>query len=206
MNMKKIAVFALTAALSIGCVFAQDDEKPKKKMPSSVKMFRQLKPATKEAAKYDAPIFVAVVAKGTVQEKAVKKLLSNRYFKELAQKGFFVYTMAVQLHKKEKEADGRTPRAMYEKLRAEDKALLDVICPPDKIRKLPVFGMVTADGKEAKIKPVDMPRVPAGDSEYYGKYIQDLFSAAQAYGIDMEMSKEMRTYIENPPTEKKKKK
>lgn len=204
MDMKKITMFALAAMMSVGSVFAQEEEKPKKKMPSSPKIFRQLKAATKEAAKYDAPIFVAVVAKGTPQEKMVKKVLSNKFFKELAQKGFFVYTMSVQLHKKEKDIDGRSPKPLYEKLTAEDQALLDVICPPDKLRKLPVFGMVTPDGKEAKIKPVDMPRVSFGASDYYGKYLQDLQSAAQAYGIDIEMSKEMRKYIENPPTEKKK--
>jgi hypothetical protein len=66
--------------------------------------------------------------------------------------------------------------------------------------------MVTPDGKAAKIKPVDMPRASFGASDYYGKYLQDLQSAAQAYGIDIEMSKEMRKYIENPPVEKKKKK
>lgn len=206
MDMKKITLFALAALISVGGVFAQDEEKPKRKMPSSPKMFRQLKAATKEAVKYDAPIFVAAVAKGSPQEKMVKKVIANKFFKELAQKGFFIYTMTVPLHKKEKEADGRTPRAMYERLTAEDQAVLDVICPPDKLRKLPVFGMVTPDGKQAKIKPVDMPRVSFGASDYYGKYLQDLQSAAQAYGIDIEMSKEMRKYIENPPVEKKKKK
>jgi hypothetical protein len=36
--------------------------------------------------------------------------------------------------------------------------------------------------------------------------LQNLQSAAQAYGIDIEMSKQMVKYIENPPPEKKKKK
>ncbi|MBR6586046.1 MAG: hypothetical protein IKK82_01375, partial [Kiritimatiellae bacterium] len=102
--------------------------------------------------------------------------------------------------------DGKSPKPLYEKLTADDQALLDVICPPDKIRKLPVFGMVTPDAKELKIKPVDMPRPPSPDAEYFGQYLQNLQSAAQAYGIDIEMSKAMVKYIENPPPEKKKKK
>ena len=73
------------------------------------------------------------------------------------------------------------------------------------VRKLPVFGMVTPDSKELKIKAVDMPRPPAPDAEYYGQYLQNLQSAAQAYGIDIEMSKQMVKYIENPPAPKKNK-
>jgi hypothetical protein len=73
------------------------------------------------------------------------------------------------------------------------------------VRKLPVFGMVTPDAKELKIKPVDMPRPPARTAEYYGQYLQNLQSAAQAYGIEIEMSKAMKKYIENPPPEKKSK-
>ena len=138
-------------------------------------------------------------------EAAVKKVLNHKFFRELAAKGFFVYTMKVELSKKEKDIDGRSPRPLYEKLSAEDRALLDLICPPDKIRKLPVFGMVTHDAKDVKIKPVDMPRPPAMDSDYLGPYLQTLQSAAQAYGIDIDMSKEMRKYIENPPPEKKSK-
>jgi hypothetical protein len=66
--------------------------------------------------------------------------------------------------------------------------------------------MVTSDAKELKIKAVDMPRPPAPNTEYLGQYLQNLQSAAQAYGIDIEMSKAMRKYIENPPAEKKSKK
>ena len=156
--------------------------------------------------KYDAPIFVAVVGKGTPWEAVVKKVMSNKFFRELATKGFFVYTMRVDLSKKEFEPDGKTPKALFGKLSADDQALLDIIYPPDKLRKLQAFGMVSPDCKEAKIKPVDMPSLPRGDSAYLGGYVQGLQSAAQAYGIDIEMSKEMRNYIENPPREKKAKK
>jgi hypothetical protein len=135
----------------------------------------------------------------------VKNLTRNKFFRELAQKGFFVYTMRVNLSKKEKDVDGRSPKPLYDKLKPEDQALLDVICPPDKVRKLPVFGMVTPDAKALKIKAVDMPRPPSPNAEYYGQYLQNLQSAAQAYGIDIEMSKAMVKYIENPPPEKKKK-
>jgi len=69
-----------------------------------------------------------------------------------------------------------------------------------------MFGMVTPDAKEAKIKPVDMPRPPRPGTTYFGEYLQGLQSAAQAYGIDIDMSKDMRKYIENPPAEKNKKK
>ena len=84
-----------------------------------------------------------------------------------------------------------------------------MIAPPDKVlvRKLPLFGMVKPDCSEVMIKVVDMPKAPASpDVTYIGPYLQNLQSAAQAYGIDIEMSKEMRKYIENPPPEKKDKK
>lgn len=206
MKMKRVLMGIMAAALAVAPVFAQDAEKPKKKMPSSAKYFTSLKAATKEAVKYDAPIFVAAVGKGSPAEDAVKSLTKHKFFQELAKKGFFVYTMRVALSKKEKDIDGKSPKPLYEKLTADDQALLDVICPPDKIRKLPVFGMVTPDAKELKIKAVDMPRPPAPNAEYFGQYLQNLQSAAQAYGIDIEMSKAMVKYIENPPPEKKKKK
>lgn len=205
MKMKRVLMGIMAAALAVAPVFAQDAEKPKKKMPSSAKYFTSLKAATKEAVKYDAPIFVAAVGKGSPAEDAVKSLTKHKFFQELAKKGFFVYTMRVALSKKEKDIDGKSPKPLYEKLTADDQALLDVICPPDKIRKLPVFGMVTPDAKELKIKAVDMPRPPAPNAEYFGQYLQNLQSAAQAYGIDIEMSKAMVKYIENPPPEKKKK-
>ena len=204
--MKRVLLGIMAVALAAAPVFAQDAEKPKKKMPSSAKYFTSLKAATKEAVKYDAPIFVAAVGKGSPAEDAVKSLTKHKFFQELAKKGFFVYTMRVALSKKEKDIDGKSPKPLYEKLTADDQALLDVICPPDKIRKLPVFGMVTPDAKELKIKAVDMPRPPAPNAEYFGQYLQNLQSAAQAYGIDIEMSKAMVKYIENPPPEKKKKK
>lgn len=206
MKMKRVLMGIMAAALAVAPVFAQDAEKPKKKMPSSAKYFTSLKAATKEAVKYDAPIFVAAVGKGSPAEDAVKSLTKHKFFQELAKKGFFVYTMRVALSKKEKDIDGKSPKPLYEKLTADDQALLDLICPPDKIRKLPVFGMVTPDAKELKIKAVDMPRPPAPTAEYFGQYLQNLQSAAQAYGIDIEMSKAMVKYIENPPPEKKKKK
>lgn len=206
MKMKRVLLGIMAVALAAAPVFAQDAEKPKKKMPSSAKYFTSLKAATKEAVKYDAPIFVAAVGKGSPAEDAVKSLTKHKFFQELAKKGFFVYTMRVALSKKEKDIDGKSPKPLYEKLTADDQALLDVICPPDKIRKLPVFGMVTPDAKELKIKAVDMPRPPAPNAEYFGQYLQNLQSAAQAYGIDIEMSKAMVKYIENPPPEKKKKK
>ena len=210
MKMKKIMITAVVAAIAMCSAFAEETEaKEKKKMPSTAKYFTSIVQAKKEAAKYDAPIFVVAVAKGTPMEKAVKAVTNHKFFKELATKGFFVYTMKVELSKKEKEADAKTPKVLYEKLSADDKALLDVIAPPDKVlvRKLPLFGMVTPDAKEAKIKVVDMPKAPASlDVTYYGPYLQQLQSAAQAYGIDIDMSKEMRKYIENPPAEKKDKK
>ena len=206
MKMKRVLLGIMAAALAVAPVFAQDAEKPKKKMPSSAKYFTSLKAATKEAVKYDAPIFVAAVGKGSPAEDAVKSLTKHKFFQELAKKWFFVYTMRVALSKKEKDIDGKSPKPLYEKLTADDQALLDLICPPDKIRKLPVFGMVTPDAKELKIKAVDMPRPPAPNAEYFGQYLQNLQSAAQAYGIDIEMSKAMVKYIENPPPEKKKKK
>ena len=205
MKMKRVLMGIMAAALAVAPVFAQDAEKPKKKMPSSAKYFTSLKAATKDAVKYDAPIFVAAVGKGSPAEDAVKSLTKHKFFQELAKKGFFVYTMRVALSKKEKDIDGKSPKPLYEKLTADDQALLDLICPPDKIRKLPVFGMVTPDAKELKIKAVDMPRPPAPTAEYFGQYLQNLQSAAQAYGIDIEMSKAMVKYIENPPPEKKKK-
>ena len=205
MKMKRVLMGIMAAALAVAPAFAQDAEKPKKKMPSSAKYFTSLKAATKEAAKYDAPIFVVAVGKGSPAEDAVKSLTKHKFFQELAKKGFFVYTMRVALSKKEKDIDGKSPKPLYEKLTADDQALLDVICPPDKVRKLPVFGMVTPDAKELKIKAVDMPRPPAPTAEYFGQYLQNLQSAAQAYGIDIEMSKAMVKYIENPPPEKKKK-
>jgi hypothetical protein len=208
--MKKIMRAAVAAAMAAFSAFADETEaKEKKKLPSTAKYFTSVTAAKKEAAKYDAPIFVVAVAKGTPMEGAIKKVINHKFFRELATKGFFVYTMRVELSKKEKEADAKTPKVMYEKLSADDKALLDVIAPPDKVlvRKLPIFGMVTPDAKEAKIKVVDMPKAPASpDVTYYGQYLQQLQSAAQAYGIDIDMSKEMRKYIENPPVEKKDKK
>ena len=206
--MKKVMLGLMAAMLAVAPAFAQesDAEKPKKKMPSAAKYFTSLNAATKEAVKYDAPIFVVAVGKGSPAEEVVKKVTKHKFFQELAKKGFFVYTMRVALSKKEKDIDGRSPKPLYEKLSADDQALLDVICPPDKVRKLPVFGMVTPDAKELKIKAVDMPRPPAPDAEYYGQYLQNLQSAAQAYGIDIEMSKALVKYIENPPAEKKKKK
>ena len=194
----------MAAAFALSAAFAEDEAaKEKKKMPSSAKYFTSLKAATKEAEKYDAPIFVVAVGKGTPMEQAVKKVINHKFFKELATKGFFVYTLKVDISKKEKEEDGKTPKALFEKLSADDQAMLDVICPPDKMRRLPLFGMVAADGKSAKIKPVDMPRPPAADTDYLGPYLQNLQSAAQAYGIDIDMSKEMRKYIEEPPPVKK---
>ncbi len=203
----RMLMVAMVAAMSL---FAQGEEgKEKKKMPSSMKSFTSLAAARKEAEKYEAPIFVAVVAKGSPMESAMKKVMANKFFKELATKGFFVYTMRLELSKKEKEADGRTPKPMYEKLSADERTLLDVIAPPDlvMVRRLPLFGMVSPDAAKALIKPVDMPKFK-GDAEtkYYGQYLQDLQSAAMAYGIEIDMSKEMRKYIENPPVEKKKKK
>jgi len=204
--MKKMLLALAVAAMSL---FAQGEEgKEKKKLPSSMKSFTSLATAKKEAEKYEAPIFVIAVAKGTPMESAVKKVMSNKFFKELATKGFFVYTMRLDLSKKEKEADGRTPKAMYEKLSDDERALLDVIAPPDEVvvRRLPLFGMVSPDATKAVIKPVDIPKFkPNPDSNYYGQYLQDLQSAAMAYGIDIDMSKEMRKYIENPPAEKKNK-
>ena len=201
-------VFALMAtAMAVTSVFAAEAEaKEKKKLPSSPKFFTSLKAATKEAEKYEAPIFVAVVGKGTPIEAAVKKVMSHKFFKELATKGFFVYTMRVDVSKKEFEADKRTPKALFEKLSPEDQALLDVISTKEQLRRLPMFGMVTPDAKEAKIKPVDMPRPPSPGTTYLGEYLQGLQSAAQAYGIDIDMSKDLQKYIENPPPEKNKKK
>ena len=202
--MKRLIIALMSAAFALSAAFAEDEAaKEKKKMPSSAKYFTSLKAATKEAEKYDAPIFVVAVGKGTPMEQAVKKVINHKFFKELATKGFFVYTLKVDISKKEKEEDGKTPKALFEKLSAEDQAMLDVICPPDKMRRLPLFGMVTADGKSAKIKPVDMPRPPAADADYLGPYLQNLQSAAQAYGVDIDMSKEMRKYIEEPPPVKK---
>ena len=206
MIMKKVLLGIMAVVLSVAPAFAQDSEKPKKNMPSSAKYFTSLKAATKEAVKYDAPIFVVAVGKGSPAEDVVKDLTKHKFFRELAQKGFFVYTMRVGLSKKEKDIDGKSPKPLYEKLSDDERALLDVICPPDKVRKLPVFGMVTPDAKELKIKAVDMPRPPAPNAEYFGQYFQNLQSAAQAYGIDIEMSKAMVKYIENPPPEKKKSK
>lgn len=205
--MKKLVIAFATAALAFAPAFSQEEAaKEKKKMPSTAKYFTSLASAKKEAEKYDAPIFVAAVGKGSPAEALVKKFINHKYFRELATKGFFVYTMKVELSKKEKDMDGRSPKPLYEKLSADDQALLDVICPPDKVRKLPVFGMVTPDAKQVKIKVVDMPRPPSPTSDYYGAYLQNLQSAAQAYGIDIDMSKDMRKYIENPPPEKKSKK
>lgn len=205
MNMSRIIVALMAAALAFSPAFAEETEvKEKKKMPTSPKYFTSLKMATKEAEKYDAPIFVAVVGRGTPMEAAVKKVMNHKFFKELATKGFFVYTMRVDISRKEFEEDKRTPKVLFDKLLPEDQALLDVICTKDQLRRLPMFGMVTPDAKEAKIKPVDMPRAPTSD--YLGPYLQGLQSAAQAYGIDIDMSKDMRKYIENPPPEKKSKK
>jgi len=207
--MKRVIVALMAAAVAFTSVFAEDadaKEKEKKKLPSSPKYFTNLAMAKKEAAKYEAPIFVAVVGKGTPIEAAVKKVMSHKFFKELATKGFFVYTMRVDVSRKEFEADKRTPKALFEKLSDDDQALLDVICVKDQARRLPIFGMVTHDAKEAKIKPVDMPRPPRPGTTYLGEYLQGLQSAAQAYGIDIDMSKDMRKYIENPPPEKNKKK
>ena len=203
--MKRMMIGLMAVAAAFAAV-AEDAAQPeKKKMPSTAKYFTSLQAATKEAEKYDAPIFVVAVGKGSPAEALVKKVTANKFFRELATKGFFVYTMKVDLSKKEKDIDGKSPKPLYEKLTEADRALLDVICPPDKVRKLPVFGMVTPDAKAVKIKVVDMPRPPTPESDYLGAYLQNLQSAAQAYGIDIEMSKEMRKYIENPPPEKKSK-
>lgn len=204
--MKRMLLVFAVAAMSL---FAQgEDGKAKKKMPSSMKSFTSLTAAKKEAEKYEAPIFVVAVAKGTPMESAVKKVMSNKFFKELATKGFFVYTMRLDLSKKEKEADGRTPKPRYEKLSDDERALLDVIAPPDEVavRRLPLFGMVSSDATKAVIKPVDVPKFkPNPDSNYYGEYLQNLQSAAMAYGIEIDISKEMRKYIDNPPASKRKK-
>ena len=206
--MRRIIIVLLAAAFAVTTAFADEAEaKEKKKLPSTARYFNSLKAATKEAEKYDAPIFVVAVGKGTPMEQAVKKVMNHKFFKELASKGFFVYTMKVDISKKEKEADGKTPKALFEKLSADDRAVLDLIAPQDTVavRRLPLFGMVTADAKAVKIKPVDMPRPPRPDSDYYGSYLQNLQSAAQAYGVEIDMSKDMRKYIENPPPEKKSK-
>lgn len=208
--MKRMLMALTVAVLSVTTLIAGEDEaKEKKKLPSQMKSFTSLAAAKKEAAKYEAPIFVVAVAKGTPMESAMKKMLSNKYFKELASKGFFVYTMRVELSKKEKEADARTPKVLYDKLSEDDQALLNVIAPPDvvMVRRLPLFGMVNHECTSAIIKVVDVPKFDVTpETTYYGPYIQNLQSAAQAYGIDIEMSKEMRKYIENPPAEKKSKK
>jgi len=207
MKMKRMVIAVMAAGLAFMSAFAEEAAaKEKKKMPSSPKYFTSLKAATKEAEKYEAPIFVAVVGKGTPVEAAVKKVMNHKFFRELATKGFFVYTMRVDVSKKEFEADKRTPKALFEKLSPEDQALLDVICTKEQLRRLPMFGMVSHDAKEAKIKPVDMPRPPRPGTTYLGEYLQGLQSAAQAYGIDIDMSKDMQKYIENPPPEKNKKK
>ena len=202
-KMKKVMIAAVAAAAAMLSAFADETEaKEKKKMPSTAKYFTSIVQAKKEAAKYDAPIFVAVVPKGTPIEAGMKKVLSNKFFRELATKGFFVYTMRVELSKKEKEADAKTPKVMYEKLSADDKALLDVIAPPDKVlvRKLPIFGMVTPDCSAAKIKVVDMPKIaPSPEAgAYIGPYLQQLQSAAQAYGIDIDMSKHEKLPLKIP--------
>ena len=205
MTRKMFALMAVALALAPAVAQDTDAAKEKKKMPSSAKYFTSLKAATKEAEKYDAPIFVVAVGKGTPMEQLVKKVMNHKFFKELATKGFFVCTIKVDISKKEKEMDGKTPKVLYDKLPEEERAVLDVIAPPETVavRRLPLFGMVTPDGKSAKIKPVDMPRPPSPDSDYIGPYLQNLQSAAQAYGIDIDMSKDMRKYIENPPPEKK---
>ena len=201
--MKKVLLGIVAAVLAAAPAFAQDAEKPKRKMPSSAKYFTSLKAAMKEAARYDAPIFVSVVGKGTFWESESKKVMKHKFFQELASKGFFVYTMSVELSKKEKSFDGRTPKPLFEKLSAEDQALLDVIWPPSSLRKLPRWSMVTPDAKALKINQVDMPGMPKYG--YLGPYLQSLQSAAQAYGIDIEMSKALVKYIEFPPEKKKKK-
>ena len=159
--MKRMLLTGLAAVLACTLAFAEEEAKEKKKLPSTMKSFTSLKQAKTEAMKYDAPIFVVVVAKGTPMEGAMKKILAHKFFKELATKGFFVYTMRVDLSKKEKEADARTPKAMYEKLSADDQALLNIIAPPDKVlvRKLPLFGMVKSDCSEVVIKVVDQDRL-----------------------------------------------
>jgi hypothetical protein len=100
MMMKRVLLGVLAAALVIVPAFAQDaEQKPKKKMPSAAKYFTAIKAATKEAVKYDAPIFVVAVGKGSPSEEIVKKVTKNKFFQELASKGFFVYTMRVPLSK-----------------------------------------------------------------------------------------------------------
>lgn len=209
--MKRMLTALTVAALSVMTLIAGADEtKAKKKLPSQMKSFTMLAAAKKEAAKYEAPIFVAVVVKGSPEEACLKKMMSNKFFKELASKGFFVYTMRVEQSKKEKEADARTFKILYEKLTQEDQDLLNVIAPPDivMVRHLPLFGLVNHECTEAIIKVVDVPKFTGltPETTYYGPYLQALQSAAQAYGVDIEMSKEMRKYIENPPAEKKDKK
>ena len=51
MIMKKVLLGIMAAVLAVAPVFAQDSEKPKKKMPSSAKYFTSLKAATKEDRK-----------------------------------------------------------------------------------------------------------------------------------------------------------
>ena len=83
--MKRLVVALMATALAFTSVFAEETEaKEKKKLPTSPKYFTSLKAATKEAEKYEAPIFVAVVGKGTPIEAAVKKVMSHKFFKELA--------------------------------------------------------------------------------------------------------------------------
>ena len=188
--MKIMLLPGLAAVLA--CTLAFAEEEAKKKLPSTMKSFTSLKQAKTEAMKYDAPIFVVAIAKGTPMEGAMKKILAHKFFRELATKGFFVYTMRVDLSKKEKEADDRTPKEMYEKLSADNRALQNIIAPPDKVlvRKLPMFGMVKSDCSEVVIKVVDMPKAPTSpDVTYIGPCLPDRQSAAQAYGIHIAMSK-----------------
>ena len=93
--MKRMLLTGLAAVLACTLAFAEEEAKEKKKLPSTMKSFTSLKQAKTEAMKYDAPIFVAVVAKGTPMEGAMKKILSNKFFQELAKKGFFVFIAAL---------------------------------------------------------------------------------------------------------------
>ena len=80
--MKRVMLTLMAAALAFAPAVAQDSDaaKEKKKMPTSAKYFTSLKAATKEAEKYDAPIFVVAVGKGSPMEQLVKKVLNHKFF------------------------------------------------------------------------------------------------------------------------------
>ena len=64
------------------------------------------------------------VGKGSPAEAIVKKFINHKFFRELATKGFFVYTMKVELSKKEKDVDGKSPKPLYDKLTADDRPVI----------------------------------------------------------------------------------